>query len=156
MRNRTNKPRPDSPEIDPLLTPKEAGELFRVDASTVTRWSKAGKLSAVLTLGGHRRYREADVRQLLADGYQPATPSAGRAQPAHTVQVEALTAEMRATDPTIPENAKYAVIERGTGGSLIKVSTTDVTAMELGVSISTCAMGHATTVGATYVPAVDA
>lgn len=39
--------------------------LFRVDPKTVTRWAQAGKLSAVRTLGGHRRFHEAEVRQLL-------------------------------------------------------------------------------------------
>lgn len=40
--------------------------MFRVDPKTVTRWSKAGKLAAIRTLGGHRRFREAEVRALLA------------------------------------------------------------------------------------------
>jgi len=31
----------------------------------VTRWAKSGKLSSIRTLGGHRRYREAEVRGLL-------------------------------------------------------------------------------------------
>ena len=48
-----------------LLTPAEVASLFRVDPKTVTRWAKAGKLSSIRTLGGHRRYREAEVRQLL-------------------------------------------------------------------------------------------
>ena len=53
-------------ESDALLTPSEVAMLFRVDPKTVTRWAKAGKLSAVRTLGGHRRYRESEVRDLLA------------------------------------------------------------------------------------------
>ncbi len=40
--------------------------MFRVDPKTVTRWAKAGKLTSIRTLGGHRRYREAEVRSLLA------------------------------------------------------------------------------------------
>lgn len=59
-------------EPEPLLTPAEVAQLFRVDAKTVTRWAKAGKLSAIRTLGGHRRYREAEVRALLKRGFQPA------------------------------------------------------------------------------------
>ncbi|MCA1822834.1 MAG: BldC family transcriptional regulator [Mycobacteriales bacterium] len=51
---------------DLLLTPAEVAKLFRVDPKTVTRWAKAGKLSVVRTLGGHRRYRDAEVRQILA------------------------------------------------------------------------------------------
>ena len=39
--------------------------MFRVDPKTVTRWAKAGKLSSIRTLGGHRRYRESEVRALL-------------------------------------------------------------------------------------------
>lgn len=48
-----------------LLTPSEVAELFRVDPKTVTRWAKTGKLSSIRTLGGHRRYWEAEVRRLL-------------------------------------------------------------------------------------------
>jgi excisionase family DNA binding protein len=48
-----------------LLTPSEVAALFRVDPKTVTRWAKAGKLTAIRTLGGHRRYRESEVRALL-------------------------------------------------------------------------------------------
>ena len=40
-----------------LLTPAEVAAMFRVDPKTVTRWAQAGKLTAVRTLGGHRRFR---------------------------------------------------------------------------------------------------
>ncbi|MDP3968756.1 MAG: BldC family transcriptional regulator [Nocardioides sp.] len=53
-------------ESEPLLTPAEVAAMFRVDPKTVTRWAKAGKLSSIRTLGGHRRYRESEVRDLLA------------------------------------------------------------------------------------------
>jgi len=48
-----------------LLTPSEVAALFRVDPKTVTRWAKAGKLTSIKTLGGHRRYRESEVKALL-------------------------------------------------------------------------------------------
>lgn len=48
-----------------LLTPAEVAALFRVDPKTVTRWARAGKLTSLRTLGGHRRYRESEVRGLL-------------------------------------------------------------------------------------------
>jgi len=48
-----------------LLTPSEVATLFRVDPKTVTRWAKAGKLTSIKTLGGHRRFRESEVRVLL-------------------------------------------------------------------------------------------
>jgi excisionase family DNA binding protein len=48
-----------------LMTPAEVASLFRVDPKTVTRWADAGKLTAVRTLGGHRRYRQEEVQVLL-------------------------------------------------------------------------------------------
>jgi excisionase family DNA binding protein len=51
---------------EPLLTPQEVAAMFRVDPKTVTRWARDGRLSSVRTLGGHRRYRESEVRKLLA------------------------------------------------------------------------------------------
>ncbi len=56
---------PRSGESETLLTPSEVAALFRVDPKTVTRWAKAGKISSIKTLGGHRRYRESEVRKLL-------------------------------------------------------------------------------------------
>ena len=54
-----------SRDHETLLTPAEVASLFRVDPNTVTRWAKAGKLTAVRTLGGHRRYRQSEVQSLL-------------------------------------------------------------------------------------------
>ncbi len=53
-------------EFENLMTPAEVAAVFSVDPKTVTRWAKAGKLTSIRTLGGHRRYREAEVRALLA------------------------------------------------------------------------------------------
>ena len=48
-----------------LLTPSEVASLFRVDPKTVTRWAQSGKLTSIRTLGGHRRYKESEVKALL-------------------------------------------------------------------------------------------
>ena len=48
-----------------LLTPGEVATLFRVDPKTVTRWAASGRISSIQTPGGHRRFREAEVRELL-------------------------------------------------------------------------------------------
>lgn len=56
---------PRSPEPEELLTLAEVATMCRVDPKTVTRWMKAGKLTSIRTLGGHRRYREVEVRRLL-------------------------------------------------------------------------------------------
>ena len=52
-------------EHEVLLTPAEVASLFRVDPKTVTRWAKSGKLTSIRTLGGHRRYKESEVKALL-------------------------------------------------------------------------------------------
>jgi len=50
-----------------LLTPAEVAALFRVNPKTVTRWARAGKLTAIRTLGGHRRFRASEIRRCLEE-----------------------------------------------------------------------------------------
>ena len=54
-----------TPDQDALLTPSEVAAMFRVNPKTVTRWARAGKISAIRTLGGHRRFRASEIRRLL-------------------------------------------------------------------------------------------
>jgi excisionase family DNA binding protein len=51
--------------VSELLTPAEVAALFKVDPKTVTRWAVGGRLAYVTTLGGHRRYKESDIRALI-------------------------------------------------------------------------------------------
>lgn len=62
-----NPPR-DLLDGDRLLTPGEVAAVFRVDPKTVTRWAARGRIAAIRTVGGHRRFRESDVRRLLEGG----------------------------------------------------------------------------------------
>ncbi|APU12571.1 excisionase family DNA binding protein [Actinoalloteichus hoggarensis] len=50
-----------------LLTPGEVATMFRVDPKTVTRWATAGRIGSIRTPGGHRRFRESEVKALLAN-----------------------------------------------------------------------------------------
>lgn len=50
-----------------LMTPREVAALFRVDPKTVGRWARAGKLHAIRTLGGHRRFQADEVFDLLRE-----------------------------------------------------------------------------------------
>jgi excisionase family DNA binding protein len=52
-------------ELETMYTPAEVARLFRVDPKTVTRWAKQGRLSAIRTLGGHRRYSKDQVDTIL-------------------------------------------------------------------------------------------
>lgn len=69
-----------STDGEKLLTPAEVAALFRVDPKTVTRWAKAGKLTSIRTLGGHRRYRAAEVYSLL-DQFAPGSAPQQRPVP---------------------------------------------------------------------------
>jgi excisionase family DNA binding protein len=55
-----------------LLTPGEVATLFRVDPKTVTRWAAAGRINSIRTPGGHRRFRESEIRALLSSDPAPA------------------------------------------------------------------------------------
>jgi DNA-binding transcriptional MerR regulator len=60
-----------APQPEELLTPHEVAQMFRVNVKSVGRWEKTGKFppgSVVRTLGGHRRFKAAVVRELLARG----------------------------------------------------------------------------------------
>jgi excisionase family DNA binding protein len=58
-------------DAEQLLTPGEVAALFRVDPKTVTRWAQDGRLTCIRTLGGHRRFRAAEVHALLARSDSP-------------------------------------------------------------------------------------
>ena len=70
-------PRPPRPRVrwrvgasgdrNELLTPAEAARLLGVTPNTVTRWSRAGKVSAIQTMGGHRRFRRSEVERVLQE-----------------------------------------------------------------------------------------
>jgi excisionase family DNA binding protein len=55
-----------------MLRPAEAAELLGVSLAHLRRLASTGRLVTVRTLGGHRRYREAEVRMLLANDQNPA------------------------------------------------------------------------------------
>lgn len=54
------------PEVT-LITTSQVADKYQITASAVRRWVAAGKLKpAVTTPGGHYRFRESDVADLLA------------------------------------------------------------------------------------------
>jgi excisionase family DNA binding protein len=54
-----------TPDPEQLLTPSEVAAMFRVNPKTVTRWARAGKISAIRTLGGHRRFKASEIQKFL-------------------------------------------------------------------------------------------
>jgi excisionase family DNA binding protein len=47
------------------LRAAEVADILHVSPKTVSRWAKEGKLPFMKTLGGHRRYPEAKIRELV-------------------------------------------------------------------------------------------
>lgn len=52
---------------DELFTPAEAARQLGVTANTVTRWSRAGRISSIQTMGGHRRFRRSEVERVQGE-----------------------------------------------------------------------------------------
>ena len=53
--------------MDKLLTLKETEQLLNVSKSTLQRWDNSGKLIALRTKGGHRRYKQSDIERLIGE-----------------------------------------------------------------------------------------
>ena len=55
-------PQPTEPRY---LRTAQVAELLQVSSKTVSRWAQEGRLPYLRTLGGHRRYPDAEIRALL-------------------------------------------------------------------------------------------
>jgi excisionase family DNA binding protein len=55
-----------APGAASYLRSAEVAAILQVSPKTITRWAKDGRLPFQRTLGGHRRYPEAAIRELLA------------------------------------------------------------------------------------------
>jgi len=58
-----------APELPLYLRTTEVADILHVSPKAVAGWAKDGKLPFLKTLGGHRRYPAAEIRQ-LADELQ--------------------------------------------------------------------------------------
>jgi excisionase family DNA binding protein len=57
-----------------LIAPVEAAELLSVDPKTVGRWASAGKINAIRTPGGHRRFLRSEILAMIAVDGAGGTP----------------------------------------------------------------------------------
>jgi len=55
----------DTHDADEVLTPGQVARILHVSPQTVNRWANEGRLPCTLTLGGHRRFRRADVEAAM-------------------------------------------------------------------------------------------
>jgi excisionase family DNA binding protein len=67
MRRGTPTQRQGRTRASPYLRAAEVADILHVSPKTVSRWAKEGKLPFLKTLGGHRRYPAAEIRQLAAE-----------------------------------------------------------------------------------------
>ena len=55
------------------LRTAQVAELLQVSPKTVSRWAQEGMLPYFRTLGGHRRYPDAEIRVLLETLSEPSS-----------------------------------------------------------------------------------
>src|SRR4029453_17382444 len=72
-----------APELPQYLRAAEVAAILQVPPKTVSRWATEGKLPFLKTLGGHRRYPEAEIRKLAEGLRQEATTWAPRGVERH-------------------------------------------------------------------------
>ena len=53
--------------MDELLTLEETKHILNVSKSTLQRWDNSGKLVALRTEGGHRRWKQSDIDKLIGE-----------------------------------------------------------------------------------------
>ena len=51
----------------PFMKRREVAALFNVNPSTVDRWAETGRIPSMVTPGGQRRYRRAEIVAFAAD-----------------------------------------------------------------------------------------
>lgn len=61
--------------MEKLITVTKAAEQLGVTKKTLQDWDKSGKLLALRTVGGHRRYRQSDIEKL--QGLEPEASNLG-------------------------------------------------------------------------------
>jgi DNA-binding transcriptional MerR regulator len=58
------------PSVASFLRSAEVAAIFQVSPKTVARWAQLGLLPYQCTLGGHRRYPAAAIKELAASLHQ--------------------------------------------------------------------------------------
>jgi excisionase family DNA binding protein len=69
-KNGVHVPQPTEPRY---LRTAQVAELLHVSPKTVSRWAQEGRLPYLRTLGGHRRYPDAEIRALVETLSEPST-----------------------------------------------------------------------------------
>ena len=54
-----------------FLTAKEVARLFEVSANTVARWAREGRVPALVTPSGRRKFPREEIERLVGSGVAP-------------------------------------------------------------------------------------
>src|SRR5688500_2576731 len=112
------------------LTPAAVAAVFFVDPRTVTRWATAGKLTAIRTPGGHRRFVRSEVLALVdlvhADAPHLTVPGLAEAAPG-TPAASAAAVIAEAAAVALEAEAHGAVEMVARTASLLAEATTEAT-----------------------------
>jgi excisionase family DNA binding protein len=106
---RRNVPPSADAAAERFLTPTQVAQRLLVAPVTVRLWASKGMLPAVTTPGGHRRFREADIEQFVAQ-HQRAGRVAGAA-PARVLIIDDDVQYARYLSTMLARQAPQATIE---------------------------------------------
>jgi excisionase family DNA binding protein len=132
----TTPPAPPTPDPEgplpsadsvPTVTLGEAAEALSVSVSTLRRWADAGRIAAVRTAGGHRRFPVSEVRRLNQESALAMRPIV-RAVALDGRPLPALAGVLEAIGPQARDRAVLAVYETGRLGWFVS----DAGSLQLG------------------------
>jgi putative two-component system response regulator len=138
--------KPEAPSQAPLVTLQEAATAAGVSASTMRRWADEGRVHAVRTAGGHRRFPLDAVRAVAAErGARPTIrPVAPPAEP-----LTQLAERLRAQGPEVVAMAAASLYRGGSPGWFAGEAADEATREWLPELARACEAGR-------YAPAVEA
>jgi putative two-component system response regulator len=142
----TQVEQPEAPAQAPLVTLQEAATAAGVSPSTMRRWADEGRVHAVRTAGGHRRFPLDAVRSVAADrGSRPTIrPVAPPAEP-----LPLLAERLKAQGPEVVAMAAASLYRGGSPGWFASEAADEATREWLPELVRACQSGR-------YGPAVEA
>jgi excisionase family DNA binding protein len=94
-------------EHEPAMTLSEAADALELSTSTLRRWADAGRIHAIRTSGGHRRFPTREVRRLQAARHRPKV----RSMPPPVAPLPALSDLLATAAPNVAAASTQALYD---------------------------------------------